>query len=122
MYFAGGFSLAAGVSVMSIPTSPRPPSPRRAQPTSYREAAEAPGYQPAGRCAYQLKTAMPGIVTGMLVALALAIGDGAAAVHRRVSKAADRTTHRLAGRLPDLTNLDVPTQVGQDPSYDAAPC
>lgn len=77
-----GFSLAAGVlvlSVMSIPYIAKATESALAQvPTSYREAAEALGL-PAGWALRKivLKTAMPGIVTGMLVALALAIGETA---------------------------------------------
>lgn len=80
VYFDWGFSLAAGVlvlSVMSIPYIAKATESALAQvPTSYREAAEALGL-PAGWALRKivLKTAMPGIVTGMLVALALAIGE-----------------------------------------------
>lgn len=64
---------------MSIPYIAKATESALAQvPTSYREAAEALGL-PAGWALRKivLKTAMPGIVTGMLVALALAIGETA---------------------------------------------
>lgn len=114
VYFDWGFSLAAGVlvlSVMSIPYIAKATESALAQvPTSYREAAEALGL-PAGWALRKivLKTAMPGIVTGNVGRAGPGDRrDGAAAVHGGVVEfAADRTTHRLAGRLPDLPNLDV---------------
>ncbi|MGH3522318.1 MAG: PstA family ABC transporter permease, partial [Mycobacterium sp.] len=82
VYFDWGFSLAAGVltlSVLSIPyIAKATESALRQVPTSYREGAEALGL-PAGLTLRKivLKSAVPGIVTGMLVALALAVGETA---------------------------------------------
>ncbi len=105
VYFGWGFSLAAGVlvlSLMSIPYITKATESALAQvPTSFREGAEALGL-PAGWTLRNivLKQAIPGIVTGMLVALALAIGETAPdAVHRGlVEFPADRPTHRLTSR------------------------
>ncbi len=80
--FDWGFSLAAGVlvlSVMSIPYITKATESALGQvPTSYREGAEALGL-PFGWTLRKivLKPALPGIVTGMLVALALAISETA---------------------------------------------
>jgi phosphate transport system permease protein len=80
--FDWGFSLAAGVlvlSVMSIPYIAKATESALGQvPTSYREAAEALGL-PFGWTLRKivLKPALPGIVTGMLMALALAISQTA---------------------------------------------
>lgn len=114
VYFDWGFSLAAGVlvlSVMSIPYIAKATESALAQvPTSYREAAEALGL-PAGLGAAQDR-AEDGDARNRHRDVGRAgpgdRRDGAAAVHGGVVEfAADRTTHRLAGRLPDLPNLDV---------------
>jgi phosphate transport system permease protein len=82
VYFHWGFSLAAGVlvlSVMSIPYIAKATESALAQvPTSYREAAEALGLPVIWALRkVVLKQAIPGIVTGLLVALALAVTETA---------------------------------------------
>lgn len=59
-------------------------------------------------CKILLKAAIPGIVTGLLVAVALAIGGTALmAVHGGlVDFGPNRKAHRLTGRLPGLPTLD----------------
>ncbi|QMU74697.1 phosphate ABC transporter permease PstA [Streptacidiphilus sp. PB12-B1b] len=80
--FHWGFSLLAGIlvlSVMAIPYITKSTESALAQvPTTYREGAEALGI-PAGWALRRiiLKAALPGIVTGVLVALALAVGETA---------------------------------------------
>lgn len=130
VYFDWGFSLAAGVlvlSVMSIPYIAKATESALAQvPTSYREAAEALGL-PAGWAPRKivLKTAMPGIVTGMLVALALAIGETAPLLYTAGwsnSPPTGQLTDSPVGYLtyPIWTFYNQPSKSAQDLSYDAA--
>lgn len=130
VYFDWGFSLAAGVlvlSVMSIPYIAKATESALAQvPTSYREAAEALGL-PAGWALRKivLKTAMPGIVTGMLVALALAIGETAPLLYTAGwsnSPPTGQLTDSPVGYLtyPIWTFYNQPSKSAQDLSYDAA--
>ena len=125
VYFDWGFSLAAGVvtlSVLSIPYIAKATESALDQvPTSYREGAEALGL-PVGWTLRKivLKTAMPGIVTGMLVALALAIGETAPMLYTAGWSDSLPTGQltALAGRLPDLPDLDVlqpAVEVGSGP-------
>ena len=80
--FHWGFSLLAGVlvlSVMAVPYIAKATETSLAQvPASYREGAEALGI-PAGWALRKivLKAALPGIVTGLLVALAITVGETA---------------------------------------------
>ena len=80
--FDWGFSLAAGVlvlSILSIPYIAKATESALAQvPTAYREGAEALGL-PVGWTLRKivLKSAVPGIVTGMLLAIALVVGETA---------------------------------------------
>ena len=76
------FSLLAGVlvlSVLSIPYIAKSTETALAQvPTAYREGAEALGIPPAWALRkIVLKSAVPGIVTGLLVATAITIGETA---------------------------------------------
>jgi phosphate transport system permease protein len=77
-----GFSLLAAVltlSVMAIPYIAKATETSLAQvPTAYREGAEALGI-PEGWALRKivLKSAAPGIVTGLLVAMAIAVGETA---------------------------------------------
>jgi phosphate transport system permease protein len=128
--FDWGFSLAAGVlvlSVMSIPYITKATESALAQvPTSYREGAEALGL-PVGWTLRRivLKTALPGIVTGMLVALALAIGETAPMLYTAGwsdSLPAATLTHSPVGYLtyPIWTFYNLPSKTALDLSYDAA--
>ena len=112
--FDWGFSLAAGVlvlSVMSIPYITKATESALGQvPTSYREGAEALGL-PVGWTLRKivLKSAIPGIVTGMLVALALAISETAPMLYTAGWSASIPTaelTDSPVG-LPDLPDLDL---------------
>jgi len=130
VYFGWGFSLAAGVlvlSVMSIPyITKATESALSAVPTSYREGAEALGL-PANWTLRKiiLKPAIPGIVTGMLVALALAVSETAPMLYTAGWSASPPTgelTHSPVGYLtyPIWTFYNLPSKTAQDLSYDAA--
>ena len=130
VYFGWGFSLAAGVlvlSVMSIPyITKATESALSAVPTSYREGAEALGL-PANWTLRKiiLKPAIPGIVTGILVALALAVSETAPMLYTAGWSASPPTgelTHSPVGYLtyPIWTFYNLPSKTAQDLSYDAA--
>ncbi len=130
VYFEWGFSLAAGVlvlSVMSIPYIAKATESALGQvPTSYREGAEALGL-PLGWTLRKivLKSAIPGIVTGMLVALALAIGETAPMLYTAgwsTSPPTGKLTDSPVGYLtyPIWTFYNQPSKTAQDLSYDAA--
>ena len=130
VYFDWGFSLAAGVlvlSVMSIPYITKATESALAQvPTSYREGAEALGL-PANWTLRKiiLKPAIPGIVTGMLVALALAVSETAPMLYTAgwsASLPTGELTHSPVGYLtyPIWTFYNLPSKSAQDLSYDAA--
>ncbi len=128
--FAWGFSLAAGVvtlSVVSIPYIAKATEAALGQvPTSYREGAEALGL-PAGWTLRKivLKSAMPGIVTGMLVALAVTVGETAPMLYTAGwsdSLPTGKLTQSPVGYLtyPIWTFYNMPSQTAQDLSYNAA--
>ncbi|WP_230981584.1 phosphate ABC transporter permease PstA [Mycobacterium malmoense] len=128
--FDWGFSLAAGVlvlSVMSIPYIAKATESALSQvPTSYREGAEALGL-PTGWMLRKivLKSAVPGIITGMLVALALAIGETAPLLYTAGwsnSLPSGQLTDSPVGYLtyPIWTFYNQPSRTAQDLSYDAA--
>jgi phosphate transport system permease protein len=128
--FDWGFSLAAGVvvlSVMSIPYITKATESALSQvPTSYREGAEALGL-PFGWTLRKivLKPAVPGIVTGMLVALALAISETAPMLYTAGWSDAPPTgqlTHSPVAYLtyPIWTFYNLPSSSAKDLSYDAA--
>lgn len=130
VYFEWGFSLAAGVlvlSVMSIPYIAKATESALHQvPSSYREGAQALGL-PFGWTLRKivLKTAMPGIVTGMLVALALAIGETAPMLYTAGwsnSLPTGQLTDSPVGYLtyPIWTFYNQPSKAARDLSYEAA--
>jgi phosphate transport system permease protein len=128
--FHWGFSLAAGVlvlSVMSIPYITKATESALHQvPTSYREGAEALGL-PVNWTLRKvvLKPALPGIVTGMLVALALATSETAPMLYT-AGWSASLPTGQLTGSpvgyltYPIWTFYNLPSKSAQDLSYDAA--
>jgi len=130
VYFDWGFSLAAGVltlSVMSIPYITKAAESALGQvPTSYREGAEALGLSVTWTLRkIVLKAAMPGIVTGLLVALALAMGETAPMLYTAGwsdSPPTGRLAHSPIGYLtyPIWTFYNLPSKTAQDMSYDAA--
>jgi phosphate transport system permease protein len=128
--FGWGFSLAAGVltlSAMSIPYIAKATESALAQvPTSYREGAEALGL-PLGWTLRKivLKSAIPGIVTGLLVALALAVGETAPMLYTAGwsnSAPSGKLTGSPVGYLtyPIWTFYNLPSKAARDLSYDAA--
>jgi phosphate transport system permease protein len=130
VYFDWGFSLAAGVltlSVMSIPYIAKATESALGQvPTSYREAAEALGL-PIGWTLRKivLRTAIPGIVTGLLIALALAIGETAPMLYTAGwsnSPPTGKLTDSPVGYLtyPIWTFYNLPSRSARALSYDAA--
>lgn len=125
-----GFSLLAGVltlSVLGIPYIAKATESALGQvPTSYREGAEALGL-PAGWTLRKivLKSALPGIVTGMLVALALAVGETAPMLYTAGwsdSLPTGKLTDSPVGYLtyPIWTFYNQPSKTARDLSYDAA--
>jgi phosphate transport system permease protein len=128
--FHWGFSLAAGVltlSAMSIPYIAKATESALSQvPTSYREGAEALGL-PLGWTLRKivLKSAIPGIVTGLLVALALAVGETAPMLYTAGwsnSAPSGKLTDSPVGYLtyPIWTFYNLPSKTARDLSYDAA--
>jgi phosphate transport system permease protein len=128
--FHWGFSLAAGVltlSVLSIPYIAKATESALSQvPTSYREGAEALGL-PLGWTLRKivLKSAIPGIVTGMLVALALAIGETAPMLYTAGwsnTAPTGQLTHSPVGYLtyPIWTFYNLPSKSARDLSFVAA--
>lgn len=128
--FHWGFSLGAGVvtlSAMSIPYIAKATESALSQvPTSYREGAEALGL-PLGWTLRKivLKSAIPGIVTGLLVALALAIGETAPMLYTAgwsnsapTGKLMDSPVGYLT--YPIWTFYNLPSKTARDLSYDAA--
>jgi phosphate transport system permease protein len=103
-----GFGLLPAVLVLSVITIPyitkATESSLSQVPTSYREGAEALGLPPTWTLRkIVLKSAIPGIITGLLVALAIAVGETApllatAGWSNQVPTAA--LTHSQLGYLP----------------------
>jgi phosphate transport system permease protein len=128
--FDWGFSLAAGVlvlSVLSIPYIAKATESALSQvPTSYREGAQALGLPVSWTLRkIVLKTAMPGIVTGLLVALAVAIGETAPMLYTAGwsdSLPTAKLTDSPVGYLtyPIWTFYNLPSMAARNLSYDAA--
>ena len=128
--FDWGFSLAAGVLVLSVMSMPyitkATESALAAVPTSYREGAEALGLPLTWTLRkIVLKPAIPGIVTGLLVALALAVSETAPMLYTAGwsdSLPTGQLTHSPVGYLtyPIWTFYNLPSQSAQDLSYVAA--
>ena len=103
-----GFGLLPAVLVVSVITIPYITKATESSlgqvPTSYREGAEALGLPPTWTLRkIVLKSAVPGIVTGLLVAMAIAVGETApllatAGWSDQVPSAA--LTHSQVGYLP----------------------
>jgi len=115
------------VSVITIPYITRATETSLAQvPTSYREGAEALGL-PAGWTLRRvvLKSAIPGIITGLLVAIAISVGETAPLLFTagwNTSNPSLTPTHQPVGFLTyvifNFWDLDTPTS--RQLSYDAA--
>jgi phosphate transport system permease protein len=125
-----GFSLAAALLTLSALTVPyitkTTESALRQVPTAYREGAEALGMRPLHAMRrVTLKAALPGITTGLLVAVAISVGETAPLLY--TAGFADKMpgvalTHN---QVPYLTYavwtfFNDPSTVFQDLSFDAA--
>jgi phosphate transport system permease protein len=125
-----GFSLAPALIVLSIMVTPyiakATESALRQVPTNYREGAEALGMS-TGYALRKvvIKSALPGIVTGLLIALAIAVGETAPLLY----------TAGITNNLPSFslvhqpiayltyyvwTDYNQPIKATQYLSYDAA--
>lgn len=103
--FGWGFSLAAGLIVLSAMTVPYVAKSTelalRQVPTSFREGADALGMREGySLLRISLRAALPGITTGLLVAIAIAMGETAPLLY----------TAGFTGSLPSLalTHKPVP--------------
>jgi len=125
-----GFSLLAAVlvlSVMAIPYIAKSTETSLAQvPTSYREGAEALGISEGWTLRkVVLKSAAPGIVTGLLVAMAISVGETAPLLYTAewsTSNPSLALTHSPVAYLtyPIWTFYQQPQQSAIDLSYDSA--
>lgn len=126
------FSLLAAVlavSVLSIPYITKATETSLAQvPTTYREGAEALGIAPSWALRkIVLKSALPGIVTGMLVAMAIAIGETAPLLFTANWSDANPTFQLIGNPVAYLTYpvyafapINQPNAHANQLSYDAA--
>lgn len=125
-----GYSLLAGLMVLAVFVVPYISKSTevalRQVPTSYREGAEALGMPPAHALRrIALRSALPGITTGLLVALALAVGETAPLLFTaNYSDAlpALSPTHHSIGYLTYAvwTFFNLPSASAVRLSYDAA--
>lgn len=126
------FSLLAGVltlSVLTIPYIAKATESAISQvPSPYREGAEALGIPPGWTLRkIVLKTAMPGIVTGLLIALAISVGETAPLLYTAGTSQATPTlalTHAPVGYLTyfvfAFAPINQPYRSANILSYDAA--
>jgi phosphate transport system permease protein len=126
------FSLLAGILTLSVLTIPyiakSTESAISAVPTPYREGAEALGIPPAWTLRkIILKAAAPGIVTGLLIALAIAVGETAPLLYTAGTSQANPAlalTHSPVGYLTYFVYAFAPTNQPYKSanilSYDAA--
>jgi phosphate transport system permease protein len=126
------FSLAAGVltlSVLAIPYIAKATESAISQvPSPYREGAEALGIPPGWTLRkIVLKTALPGIVTGLLIALAIAVGETAPLLYTAGTSQSTPTlalTHSPVGYLTyfvyAFAPINQPFKSANILSYDAA--
>jgi phosphate transport system permease protein len=125
-------SLLAGVltlSVLAIPYIAKATQSAVSQvPSPHREGAEALGIPPAWTLRrIVLKTTMPGIATGLLITLAIAIGETAPLLYTAGTSQATPTlalTHALVGYLTyfvfAFAPINQPYKSANILSYDAA--
>jgi phosphate transport system permease protein len=128
--FHWGYSLAAALIVLSILVVPYVTKTTevaiRTVPTAYREGAEALGMR-SGYALRKLvmKPALPGIATGMIVALAIAVGETAPLLFTAGfsnQAPSGQLTHSSVGYLTYLvyTFFNVPTKSAHALAADAA--
>jgi phosphate transport system permease protein len=126
-----GFSLLPAVIILSIMVIPyiakSTETALRQVPTNYREGAEALGMS-AGYSLRKvvLKTALPGIVTGLLLALAIASGETAPLIYTAGWTTADPTASLVHSHgfayltYPVFTFFNLPDNSAHYLAYDAA--
>jgi phosphate transport system permease protein len=125
-----GFGLLPAVLVLSVITIPyitkSVESSLSQVPVSYREGAEALGISPAWTLRkIVLKSAVPGIMTGLLVAIAISVGETAPLLYTagwNDTNPSSAVTHQAIGFLtyPVWEFFDSTTPALQVLSYDAA--
>lgn len=127
-----GFGLLPAVltlSVLAIPYITKSTESALAQvPVSYREGAEALGLPVAWTLRrIVLKAALPGIITGLLVAIAISVGETAPLLYTANWSAGNPTlalTHSPVGYLTYLvfafSPINQPYQSANDLAYDSA--
>ncbi len=128
--FHWGFSLGAGVITLSVLVIPYIAKTTevalRQVPINYIEGAEALGFKPTRILSrITLKTALPGITTGLIVAMAISVGETApllytAGYSQNLPKLT--VTHSPLGYLTYAvwTFYNQPTKTALQLSYDAA--
>ncbi len=128
--FHWGFSLGAGVITLSVLVTPYIAKTTevalRQVPINYIEGAEALGFKPTRVLSrISLKTALPGITTGLIVAMAISVGETApllytAGYSQNLPKLT--LTHSPLGYLTYAvwTFYNQPTKTALQLSYDAA--
>jgi phosphate transport system permease protein len=125
-----GFSLLAAVLVLSVITIPYITKATETSlsqvPSAYREGAEALGL-PIGWTLRKIvfKSALPGIVTGLLVAIAISVGETAPLLYTAGWSETDPTLALTHSAVPFLTYAvfnfwDIGTPSGLALAYDAA--
>jgi len=125
-----GFSLLAAVLVLSVITIPYITKATETSlsqvPSGYREGAEALGL-PLGWTLRKIvfKSALPGIVTGLLVAIAISVGETAPLLYTAGWTDSDPSLALTHSPVPFLTYAvfsfwDVGTTSGRILAYDAA--
>jgi phosphate transport system permease protein len=125
-----GFSLLAAVLVLSVITIPyitKATETALSQvPSSYREGAEALGLPTSWTLRrIVFKSALPGIVTGLLVAIAISVGETAPLLYTAGWSETDPTLALTHSPVPFLTYAvfnfwDIGTPTGLALAYDAA--
>jgi phosphate transport system permease protein len=125
-----GFGLLPAVLVLSVVTIPYITKATETSllsvPSSYREGAEALGISPGWTLRkIVLKAALPGMITGMLVAIAISVGETAPLLYTAGWTDLDPTLHLTNSPVAFLTYAifnfwDAGTTSGLILSYDAA--
>jgi phosphate transport system permease protein len=125
-----GFGLLPAVLVMSVIVVPYIAKATETSlgqvPSSYRDGAEALGIPPSWALRkIMLKSALPGIVTGLLIAIAISVGETAPLLYTagwNQTNPSAQLTHNPIGFLtyPVWSFFDSPVHSLQVLSYDAA--
>ena len=128
--FGWGFSLAAGLITLAIMTVPYVTRgteiAMRQVPPEYADGARALGFSPFRVLTrISLKSALPGIVTGILLALAISVGETAPLLYTAGYAQSDPTLALTHQPVPFLTYAvwtfyNQPSQQDVQLSYDAA--